>query len=292
MVEVAPDVFQLDTGFFRPECTAAYVLRHESELLLFDTGVASTTGTLVDALERIGGEVRYIVVSHVHLDHAGGAGSLMEAFPRAELIVHPRGARHMVDPSVLESSSRQVYGDDAFQRLYGSPVPIPAERITEAPDEFQLNWRGRCLQFFDAPGHAKHHLALWDHTSRTVFAGDSFGLSYPKDRTVPFPTTSPTQFDPVAMRRTVDRIVELAPERVLVGHFGAVTEVGTHAARLLVQMEACVRIANSYSPGPERAQTIERDIASLQPEKLRAEYEFDFKLNAMGLDHWLTTQGR
>ncbi len=292
MVEVVQDVFQIDTGFFRPSCTAAYALQHAGELLLFDTGVASTCDTVSSALAEIGGDVRYIVVSHVHLDHAGGAGVLMERFPTAELVVHPRGARHMADPSVLESSSRQVYGDEVFDRLYGSPSPIPVERMTEAPDGFELDWNGRTLKFLDAPGHAKHHLVMWDSASRSVFAGDAFGLSYPGDRTLPFPTTSPTQFDPDAMRATIEKILALDPERVLVGHFGVVKNISDHAARVLEQMEACVRIAEAVPPGPDRAQRIEKDIAKLQSEPFREDYAFDFKLNAMGLGHWLITKDR
>src|SRR5690606_23693744 len=133
------------------------------------------------ALEAAGltpADVDWLILTHVHLDHAGGAGELMACLPNARLVVHPRGARHMIDPSKLWAGALAVYGEEEMQRSYGTLRPIPAERVVEAPDGHVVELAGRALRCLDTPGHARHHNAIHDEPSGCVFTGDTFGLSY------------------------------------------------------------------------------------------------------------------
>ena len=292
MVEIAPQVYVIDTGFVRPRCTAAYLIVHEGRALFFDTGVASLARNLVGGLKELGlsdNQVDFVVVSHVHLDHAGAAGTLMAQFPQAKLVVHPRGARHMIDPSVLEASSRQVYGDALFDQLYGALTPVAPDRVIEAPGGYLINWKGRNLYFLDSPGHARHHFVMHDSLSQTVFAGDAFGLCYPEFPASPFPTTSPTQFDPGAMVATYDRILSLKPVQVAIAHFGVITDIQNHADKLKPLVEQHARIAQELKSDPERLASIEFDLALLQTSEAREFYTFDCHMNALGLDHWLSS---
>lgn len=290
MVEIAPQVYVIDTGFVRPQCTAAYLVVHEGRALFFDTGVASLANNLLNALKEVSLSeevVDFVMVSHVHLDHAGGAGTLLAQLPEAKLVVHPRGARHMIEPARLEASSRQVYGDALFEQLYGSLKPVPADRVIEAPDGHVINWNGRNLHFIDAPGHARHHFVMHDPMSQTVFAGDAFGLCYPEFPASPFPTTSPTQFDPATMVATYDRILALHPERVAIAHFGVITDLQNQATKLKRLVDLHVQVAEDHRNESDRIARLEESLANLQTPDAREFYTFDYHMNALGLDHWL-----
>ena len=160
-------------------------------------------------------QVDYVILTHVHLDHAGGAGQLMARFPNARLTVHPRGARHMIDPSRLLAATVAIYGEEETRRIYGEILPVPRERVIETPEGATLRLAGRELLFLDAPGHARHHVVVRDGETGHIFAGDTFGLSYREldqdGRQFSFPTTSPSQFDPPALHRSIDRMLALGP---------------------------------------------------------------------------------
>src|SRR5512144_323335 len=163
--EVAPGVVLVDTGYIRPRLAAAWIVRGKSSAAVVETGHGGAVPRILSALAAHGlrrEDVSHVVVTHVHLDHAGGAGALMRELPRARLVAHPRGARHLVDPSKLAAATAAVYGEEAFRRLYGELVPVPAERVVEAPDGFALDLGERPLRLLDAPGHAKHHLVVHD----------------------------------------------------------------------------------------------------------------------------------
>src|SRR5512138_3241421 len=163
--EVAPGVVLVDTGYVRPRLAAAYLVRGRDSAAVVETGAASAVPRILAALAAQGlspADVSHVVVTHVHLDHAGGAGALLRELPRARLVVHPRGARHLVDPSKLVAGTIEVYGEARFRALYGELVPVPAERVVEAPDGFTVELGGRRLRILDAPGHAKHHFVVWD----------------------------------------------------------------------------------------------------------------------------------
>lgn len=198
--------------------------------------------------------------------------------PNATVYAHPRAVRHLVDPTKLIESARLVYGEEEFDRLFDPILPIDPDRVREAPDGFVLDWLGRKLEFFDAPGHARHHLIMFDPEDRSVFAGDAFGLHYPGSRAA-FPTTSPTQFDPVAMVETYRRILKLKPARVFLAHYGMVEGAkahSTHLTDLVHKFEAAAKA------GEDLAKQMQ---GSIHPSDLEL-YEFDVQMNAQGLEYW------
>ncbi len=296
----------VDTGFQRPRFDAAYLVVDAGRAAFVDTGTRHGVPRLLDALDGAGlarGAVDYVILTHVHLDHAGGAGVLMEALPEARLVVHPRGARHMVDPSALYEGARQVYGDEEMQRSYGSLVGVPPGRVIETHDGMTLALGGRELRFLDTPGHARHHNCIWDAASRGVFAGDTFGLSYREldvaGRAWLLPTTTPVQFDPEALKDSVRRIMALQPERVYLTHYGPVGDVQRLGRLMLAQVDAMVEVALGVAPGEGRHEALKAALAALYLRGLREHgvtagdaelldlLALDIELNAQGLAVWL-----
>jgi glyoxylase-like metal-dependent hydrolase (beta-lactamase superfamily II) len=303
----APGVALVDTGYVRPGLAAAWIVSGRRSAAVVETGASSSVPRILAALEAGGiprGAVSHVVVTHVHLDHAGGAGALLRELPRAALVVHPRGARHLVDPAKLVQGSIAVYGEARFHALYGEIVPVPAARVLEAPEGFSLDLGDRPLRFLDAPGHARHHLVVLDEATRGFFTGDSFGLSYRETdvagRPFLFPTTTPVQLDPPALHATIDRMVAERPERMYLTHFGALEgRIDAHAEALHRAVDEHVRLARAAPAGPGRHAGL---VAALEGQLLaglaahgatlgRAEaialFGTDLELNAQGLEVWL-----
>ena len=216
--ELGHGITAIDTGYVRPFFDASHLVVENGRAAFVDVGTGHSVSGLLAALEAKGlppGAVDYVIVTHVHLDHAGGAGEMMRRLPQARLVVHPRGARHMVDPSRLWAGASAVFGEEFVLRSYGAPVPVEASRIVEAKDGFTLELGGRPLRFLDTPGHARHHFCVWDEASRSMFTGDTFGLSYPELASARgafiLPTTTPVQFEPEALLASIDRLVAHAP---------------------------------------------------------------------------------
>ncbi|WP_330949349.1 MBL fold metallo-hydrolase [Virgibacillus sp. MG-45] len=214
-----------------PDRTGTYVI-DETELTLIETGPSPSVKYIKKGLLELGfelSEVKYIIVTHVHLDHAGGAGLLLRDCPNAKLIVHPRGARHLIDPKKLVAGARGVYGD-SFSELFEPIIPIPQDRIEMKGEGDTLQIGADCtLQFLDTPGHAKHHITIYDPVSNGVFAGDTVGIRYEQllREGVPFflPSTSPNHFDPEEMRKSIKRLHEMKLDRIYYGHFGMTTDI-------------------------------------------------------------------
>lgn len=245
--EFGDGIHVVDSGFFRPRLDAIHLIVEQGRVAIVDTGVNDSVPRVFEALAGLGlgpESVDWVVLTHVHLDHAGGAGLLMSRLPAARLLVHPRGARHMIDPARLMAGTVAVYGAEAARQMYGEIVPVPAERVVEAPDGFAIELAGRRLEAIDTPGHAKHHLCLVDRKAGIVFAGDTFGLSYREldqgDRQFVVPSTTPVQFDPPALHASIDRIAALQPRAVALTHFGPVGDVPRLAADLHRQIDAMV----------------------------------------------------
>jgi glyoxylase-like metal-dependent hydrolase (beta-lactamase superfamily II) len=310
--EVAPGVLLVDTHYTQPRLAAAWIVRGARGAAVVETGHAHAVPRILAALDAAGiarEAVSHVVVTHVHLDHAGGAGALLRELPAATLLVHPRGARHMVDPAKLWAGTVAVYGAEATQRLYGDPVPVPAARVVEAPDGFALDLGGRPLRFLDAPGHAKHHFVVLDEATRGFFTGDAFGLSYRHDdaggRPLFFPTTTPVQLDPPALHATLDRMLAERPERLYLTHYGCVSGgVEAHGATLHRLLDRLVEVAERAPSGPGRHAAVKQGLAALLTEALAAHgsprplgealawYDNDLELNAQGLEVWLDGRAR
>jgi glyoxylase-like metal-dependent hydrolase (beta-lactamase superfamily II) len=254
-------IHTIDTGFVRPQFDAAYLVVENGRGAFIDCGTNFAVPGMLDALGHAGitpGDVDWLILTHVHLDHAGGAGELISQLPNAKLVVHPRGARHMIDPSVLWAGASAVYGESVMEQTYGRLRPIPSERVIEAPDGHVVDLAGRPLSCIDTPGHAKHHLTVHDERVNVCFTGDVFGLSYRDFDTAqgPFilPTTSPVQFDPEALHASIDRLVALRPQAMYLTHYGRVDAVERLAADLHAQIDAMVALARGAHPpsGPAR----------------------------------------
>ena len=214
-------IYTIDTGFVWPQFDAAYLIVENERGAFVDCGTNFTVPRMLAALDEAGitsADVDWLILTHVHLDHAGGAGELIAQLPNAKLVVHPRGARHMIDPSVLWAGASAVYGEAVMEQTYGRMRPVPAERVVEAPDGHVVDLASRPLLCLDTPGHAKHHLTVYDGRANVCFTGDVFGLSYRDFDTAdgPFilPTTSPVQFDPQALHASIDRLVALKPAAI------------------------------------------------------------------------------
>jgi len=242
----------VDTGFVRPQFDAAYLLVEQGRAAVIDTGTNAAVPRILAALAAQGlapADVDWVIPTHIHLDHAGGAGLLMRELPAARLLVHPRGARHLVDPSQLMAAVRAVYGEEVVRRDYGELVPVPAERVVVAEDGMVVQLAGRPLRVLDTPGHARHHLCLWDEASRACFTGDTLGVSYREFRNerwhYALPSSSPVQYDPVALHASVARLLALQPAFACITHFGAVAGVEAQAAMVLRQSDAMAALARS-----------------------------------------------
>lgn len=212
--------------------TGTYVLK-ERDVTIVETSASPSIPYLLEGLAEIGiqpEEIKYIILTHIHLDHAGGAGLLLQKCPNASLIVHKKGARHLSDPSRLIAGARAVYGDD-FDTLFDPIIPIPQERIIikEHGETLSISDTST-LTFYDTPGHANHHLSIHDHASNGMFSGDTVGIYYRElDRdNIEFylPTTSPNQFNPEAMLESAEMYENLGIEKIYFGHFGASSNPG------------------------------------------------------------------
>ena len=296
----------VDTGFHRPLFDAAYLIVERGRAAFIDTGTNDAVPRLLAALAGAGigvDAVDYVIATHVHLDHAGGAGLLMQHLPNARLVVHRRGARHLVDPRHLVRSATGVYGEEEIARSYGSLVPVPADRVVTTGDDTTIELAGRPLRCLDTPGHAMHHHCIWDEASRAFFTGDTFGLSYRDFDTALgvwiMPTTTPVQFQPEALRRSIERMLAFAPAHMHLTHFGRVGDVPRLGALLLAQLDEVVAFARTTQPGPERHDLLVRGLEAIHLASLRAHgvtladahirelLALDLELNAQGLAIWL-----
>ncbi|UPG84082.1 MBL fold metallo-hydrolase [Luteibacter aegosomatis] len=304
-------IHTIDTGFGRPSFDAAYLVVERGRGAFIDSGTTHSVPRFLDAIKAADlrpGDIDWVILTHVHLDHAGGAGELMKHLPHATLAVHPRGARHMIDPSVLIAGAAAVYGEQAVRRDYGDIVPIPKERVVEASDGFVVDLAGRALLCLDTPGHAKHHIAIHDERANAFFTGDIFGLSYREFDTAngPFviPTTSPVQFDPNEAHASIDRMMGYEPEAMYLTHYDRVEDVARLANDLREQIDAMVAIARRHAGAPDRELRIANDFAelyvgrahrhgvALSRDEIVGLLKIDIRLNAQGIVVWLDRGAR
>jgi hydroxyacylglutathione hydrolase len=313
LIDYGHGIAALDSGFARPRLDAIHLIEHAGGVAVIDTGVNASVPLVLEALAGKGlgpASVDYVILTHIHLDHAGGAGALMAACPNARLTVHPRGARHMIDPAGLWRATVEVYGEETARRSYGEIVPVPAQRVVETAEGQRVDLRGRVLEFYDTPGHARHHVCIRDARTGHFFVGDCFGLVYTEltrdGRQHAFPTASPSQFDPAALKATLRRVAAFEPEAIYVTHYGQVRDVPRIAADLERLIDAQVAMARSVQArgarGRERHTLLKSGVReiiadealmqgwTLAPAALDALFSIDEELNAQGLAIWLDSQ--
>jgi glyoxylase-like metal-dependent hydrolase (beta-lactamase superfamily II) len=305
MSSSAQGIHTIDTGFGRPQFDAAYLVVERDRGAFIDCGTTHSVPRLLAALAEAGiapKKVDWLILTHVHLDHAGGAGALLEQLPHAVLVAHPRGARHMIDPSLLWAGASAVYGEEVMHRHYGRLHPVPAERVIEAPDGHVVELAGRALHCYDTPGHARHHLCVHDPRARVCFTGDTFGLSYREldSGRGPFvlPTSSPVQFEPDALHHSIDRLLALEPEAIYLTHYGRVQHVERLGQDLHQQIDAMVALVQQLRGHPQRHAALVAALGELYWQRAQAHgcrqsrdelielLDIDIELNAQGLELW------
>ncbi|MCW8930764.1 MAG: MBL fold metallo-hydrolase [Gammaproteobacteria bacterium] len=285
-----------------------YLLESDGQCVLIDTGTARTTPLIMALLEKRSiakEQVKYIIPTHVHLDHAGGAGQLMAELPEAQLVIHPFGARHMIDPSKLQAGATAVYGEEAFNQQFDTLLPIDATRVIEMEDGMELDLNDRILHLIDTPGHARHHLTVWDEKSKGLFTGDVYGGGYAEVHSSNgrylMPVTSPVQLDPPVWHETIDKLLTFNPERVFLTHYGMLENPEKYAQQLHKDLDAYVEMAQGLN-AENRYENLLEQITDYHMKNIQAhgcdlprqEFERliapDLVLCAQGLDIWMQRQ--
>ncbi|GAB3042870.1 MBL fold metallo-hydrolase [Stenotrophomonas tumulicola] len=306
-----PSIHTIDTGFQRGDFDAAYLVVEEGRAAFIDCGTGLAVPAMLQALQNAGlgvDAVDWLLLTHVHLDHAGGAGLLMQQLPNARAVLHPRGAPHMIDPTRLIAGATAVYGEEEIARSYGRIEPVPADRVVVAGDGHRIDLAGRELLLLHTPGHAQHHYCIWDARSLSWFTGDTFGLSYRELDSAAgafiIPTSSPVQFDPGPLKASIRRMLAYAPEGMYLTHYGRVEQVPKLAADLLEQIDAMVAIGRQCDGRPDRHRHLLAALRALYLERAQAHgcpldqdavadvLAMDIELNAQGLACWLDRERR
>ncbi|MCU0965395.1 MAG: MBL fold metallo-hydrolase [Burkholderiaceae bacterium] len=299
-------VYCIDTGFTRPRFDAAYLLVDQGRAAFIDTGTNFAVPRLLAALQALAlprDVVDYVIPTHVHLDHAGGVGRLMRELPRARALVHPRGLRHMIDPSALYQGALSVYGAAAMAREYGELLGVDAARAEATHDGMTLRLGARTLRFADTPGHARHHHCIWDEASAGWFTGDTFGLSYREFDTASgawlIPSSTPVQFEHDVLRVSIARLLEPKPQAMYLTHYGRVGDVQRLASEFLPLLQGMVDIGLAHRHAADRHARLREGLFAMYLRSVRAHgcrlsdgecaslLEMDLELNAQGMAAWL-----
>lgn len=267
MDQIAPGILQLDTLLGGMDRLTAGFLVDGPQPALVETGSQSSAETVLEELGAAGlgpQDLRWIIVTHIHLDHAGGVGDIAAAFPAATVVVHEQGARHLTDPSRLIDSASRVYGP-LLDGLYGRMVPVPQERVVAARDGHRVDvGDGRALVMVDSPGHAKHHHAVLDEQTGTLMVGDAVGVKLP-DIGELRPATPPPDFNLDQAAASLRRFRQLRPQRVVLTHYGTVPEPDATLAEAEDVLHRWVEVARATLARAEDAGI--EDVASALAEK-------------------------
>jgi glyoxylase-like metal-dependent hydrolase (beta-lactamase superfamily II) len=296
----------IDADYVRPRLAASHLVVDGGRAAFVDTGTTHSLPNLLGALEAKGiarDAVDWVLTTHVHLDHAGGAGALMRELPKARCAIHPRGARHLVEPSKLVAGSIAVYGEERYHAIYGELVPVDESRVFVAEDGAQIRLGGRELELIHTPGHALHHYCIVDRAHELIFSGDTFGISY-RDfdvdgREFIFPTTTPVHFDPEALCKSVDRLMSYAPRSIFLTHYAEVRDLGRLARELKERVLAYADLGLRYRDAHDRADKLRHGMFAMMATWLDAHgfprddakrhwlLDDDIELNCQGIEVWL-----
>lgn len=296
----------IDTQHMRSDFVAAYLIEDEGHAAFVDTGCYLSVPNLLATLEAKNikhGNVDYILLTHIHLDHAGGAGELIRHLPNAKIYVHERGAQHLIDPSKLRAGVIQVYGELFFKQFLGDLIPSAKDKVVIAKDGETIKLGDRHLTFIDTPGHARHHVCIWDEKSKGIFSGDTLGVSYrefdTKQGELIFPPTTPVQFDPTAWKNTIEQLMALKPKYAYLTHFNRIKFTQQSADMLNQHITGFVEIAKSCAHLDNRHKIIkdklldylltiakEHDVKLDTPKQIKL-FKGDLEICAQGLGVWL-----
>jgi len=311
IVELNAGIKQIDVYYQGlPENMCVYLVPGEKTALV-ETGPEPGLGHVLEALETLHiepAQVDYIILTHIHLDHAGGVGRLAGLLPRAKVLVHPRGLRHLSEPSRLVAGARAVYAD-RFDGLFGQVLPVPPERLYAPEDGERLDLgAGRTFTFYHSPGHARHHLIVYDSVSEGIFAGDALGLRLPDvsrltgyDFTLP--ATTPSEFDPAAAEATFDRASRLNARYIYFAHFGRADNVPEILARNRDLVTAMTLVGRRVLGSGGSAHDLEESLWEMfLPELLLSGVDrghpalrhlgAELELNAQGIVYYLQREGK
>ena len=296
----------IDCDYVRPKLAASHLVVEDGRAAFVDTGTTRSIPNLLAALaaKNLAPEdVDWVLTTHVHLDHAGGAGALMRELPNARCAIHPRGARHLIEPSKLVAGSIAVYGEERYRALYGELVPVEESRVFVADDGANIMLGKRELELIHTPGHARHHYCVVDRAHELIFSGDTFGISY-RDfdvdgRAFVFPTTTPVHFDPEALCRSVDRLMSYRPKSIFLTHYAEITELERLAREMKERVVAYADLGLRYRDAPDRAARLRNGMFAMMATWLDAHgyprddarrhwlLDDDIELNCQGIEVWL-----
>lgn len=300
------DITCIDTQHMRDNFVAAYLIEDNGRAAFIDTGCYLSVPSLLATLEakNIPREnVDYIILTHIHLDHAGGAGELIRHLPKAKIFVHEYGANHLIDPAKLRAGVIGVYGELFFKQFLGDLIPINKDKILIARDLDEITLGNRILKFIDTPGHARHHICIWDEKSQGIFAGDTLGVSYREFDTdqgeLIFPPTTPIQFDPETWKNTLNRLMQLQPKYAYLTHFKRIQFTQKSATMLAENIDYFVAIATRLKDQDNRHQAIKTALldyllqiatqhgVTLEKTQQIKLFKGDLEICAQGLGVWL-----
>ena len=305
--ELGYNITAIDIELSRPGHATSYLITVGTNAAFIEVGTSHANEILLQTLAAKGiarENVHYLMVTHIHLDHSGGAGNLLGYLPNARLVAHPRAIRHLLNPDKLISGATAVYGAAKLREKFGEIIAVPPTRIIAAANGFILDLHGRSLLFLDTPGHARHHYCIVDAVSDAIFSGDTFGISYRQfdneNGAFIFPSTSPVHFDPAAAHASIDRLLAYQPRYVYLTHCGRIEQpqkLGQELHHLLDEFTQAAIQANNQ--GESRRKTLQRKIGqillrklekhgySLEPEKMLKFLQTDIDVNVQGLEYWL-----
>jgi len=299
------DIYTVDALYYEKELASIHLVRSNKRIAIIDTGTQYSVPQVAAALAELGltyDHVDFIILTHIHLDHAGGAGTLMQLCNNAQLVVHPRGARHMADPTKLIAGASAVYGEQEFARLYGDIKPIDATRMLQPIDGETLDFAGRALTFIDTPGHASHHHCIIDSQTGSVFTGDTLGVGYKALRNAEHafvaPTTTPVQFNPEALHASIDKVMSYAPDTLYLTHYSSLKPSARIVAGLHEQIDDFVMLTQKATEtddiegklSTELTEYLVRrcvnEVEGIDDATARHWLKLDAHLNAQGLAFW------
>lgn len=300
------EIYTVDALYYEPELASIHLIRSKNRIAIVDTGTQYSVPQVENALKQLSLDyqhVDYIILTHIHLDHAGGASALMNLCPNAKLVVHPRGAKHMADPSKLVAGASAVYGEQEFVKLYGQITPIDSARMIQPTDGEVIDLAGRPLMFIDTPGHACHHHCIIDEQTNSVFTGDTLGVGYKALRndkqSFIAPTTTPVQFNPKALHASIDKVMAYRPEILYLTHYSSITPTATMIAGLHEQIDDFVMLTQQAADASADFETklsrtitdylVRRcmnEIDGISQETAHHWLKLDAQLNAQGLAFW------